>query len=154
MPPKGYLVDTNLLLLYVVGQEDPDIIGKHSRLEDYSIEDYILLLDLMVQVGQLFVTPNTLTETCNLLGQHADPERTRLFQRLRNIIELSSEITVTSTSAANSETFLKLGLTDAVLCEAVSPEIPVLTVDFRLYLELLGRAGEDRAINFTALRNL
>ncbi|MCY4366181.1 MAG: hypothetical protein OXE17_08165 [Chloroflexi bacterium] len=154
MPPSGYFVDTNLLVLYVVGQEDPEIIAKHGRLEDYSIDDYILLNALIAKVGQLFVTPNTLTETCNLLGQHADPERTRLFQRLRNIIEMSSEITVTSTSAANSETFLKLGLTDAVLCEAVSPEMPVLTVDFSLYLELLGRAGEDRVINFTPLRNL
>ena len=83
MPRTGYFVDTNLLLLYIVGQEDPQIIAKHRRLEDYSAQDYTILKDLLTQAGQLFVTPNTLTEASNLLGQHGEPERSRLFRRFQ-----------------------------------------------------------------------
>lgn len=43
--------------------------------------------------------------------------------------------------------FLALGLTDAVLLEAVSSERPLLTVDLELYLAAL-RSDEHSAINF------
>ena len=154
MPLRGYFVDTNLLVLYVVGQVDPNLISKHRRLEDYSIEDYDLLVDLIDQVDVLYVTPNTLTETSNLLRQHQDPEKALLMRGLGYIIQVSNEVTVASATAAASMSFLDLGLTDAVLYEAVSEEIPLLTVDLDLYLELLVKGGEKLAINFTNLRNL
>lgn len=154
MPLRGYFVDTNLLVLFVVGQVDPNLISKHRRLEDYSIEDYELLIDLIDQVDALYVTPNTLTETSNLLRQHQDPEKALLVQGFSDIIHRSNEITIASATVATDRSFLDLGLTDAVLCEAVSEDIPLLTVDLDLYLELLVRGGENLAINFTNLRNL
>ena len=153
MPLFGYFVDTNLLVLYVVGQVDPNIISKHRRLEDYSVEDYYLLIYLIDQVDRLYVTPNTLTETSNLLRQHQDPERALLVQGLSYIIQMSNEITIASATVANGKPFLDLGLTDAVLCEVVSEETPLLTVDLNLYLEMLVRGGEKLVINFTNLRN-
>ena len=33
MPPRGYFVDSNLLVLFVVGTVRLDIIAKHARLE-------------------------------------------------------------------------------------------------------------------------
>ena len=40
-----------------------------------TVEDYETLLKLLVPVERAFVTPNTLTETSNLLAQHGEPER-------------------------------------------------------------------------------
>ena len=153
MPPTGYFIDTNLLVLYVVGREDPALIGKHRRLEDYSAQDYNGLLDLLNQAGQVFVTPNTLTETSNLLGQHGEPERSRLFQRLRVIIEESREITVSSAVAAANFDFRRLGLTDAALLEVATADTPVVTVDFQLYLSMLAKGGEDTVVNFINYRD-
>ena len=68
MPTTGYFVDANLLVLFVVGSESPDLIPKHRRLKGYLAEDYDLLFLLLDEVDQVFVTPNTLTETSNLLG--------------------------------------------------------------------------------------
>lgn len=47
MPPAGYLVDTNLLLLFVVGSEAPSLIAKHRRLETYSEDDFQALRRLL-----------------------------------------------------------------------------------------------------------
>ena len=79
---QGYFLDSNLLVLLVVGSESRDIILKHRRLEDYSAEDYDILLDLLRDADRLFVTPNTFTEASNLIGQHGEPERSRLMGRL------------------------------------------------------------------------
>ena len=49
--------------------------------------------------------------------------------------------------------FERLGLTDSALLEVVTPDTPLLTVDFDLYLAAL-ESGEERAINFTHHRNL
>ena len=153
MPPGGYLVDTNLLLLYVVGSEAPSLIPRHRRLESYSIDDYSALIRVLGNSSHIFVTPNTLTETSNLLGQHGEPERSRLFERLKVIIRDALEIVIASSDASANPAFRRLGLTDAVLLEAASSEIPLLTMDFQLYAAGLAK-GQDVAVNFTIYRSL
>ena len=153
MPPAGYFIDANLLVLLVVGSVGRDLIAKHRRLREYSVEDYETLLDLLGQVEQVFVTPNTLTETSNLLAQHGEPERSRLFDRLRFIIQESEEVVVASEVASSNSAFGRLGLTDAALLEVVTAETPLVTVDLDLYLEAL-RRGQDTALNFTHFRDL
>ena len=150
---RGYSIDANLLVLLVVGSESRDLISKHRRLEDYTVEDYDILFDLLEGADQLFVTPNTLTETSNLVGQHGEPGRSRLMRRLQFIIHESREIVVASVDAASNSQFERLGLTDAALLDAVTSDTPLLTVDLDLYLAAL-EAGEERAVNFTHYRNL
>ena len=149
----GYFLDTNLLILLVVGSEDRALIEKHRRLEHYSAEDFDILVDLLDGVDQIFVTPNTLTETSNLLAQHGEPERSQILERLRVIIHESSEIMVASATAASNREFKRLGLADAALLEAASADTPVLTVDLELYLTAI-ETGYERAVNFTPYRDL
>lgn len=149
----GYILDANLLMLLVVGSESRDLIPRHRRLQHYSGEDYDILLELLKGVGQLFVTPNTLTEASNLIRQHGDPERSLLMRRLQFLIQGSREIVVASVDASSHEKFGRLGLTDAALLEVASSDTPLLTVDFDLYLAAL-ESGEERAVNFTHYRNL
>ena len=151
MPPAGYFVDTNLFLLFVVGSEEPALIAKHRRLETYTAADYHALLGLLGSTGRVFVTPNTLTETSNLLGQHGEPERSRLFRRFRHIIHASREVVIASATATAHPAFTRLGLTDAVLLTAATADTPLLTMDFQLYAAGLAK-GADLAVNFTAYR--
>ena len=153
MPPSGYFIDTNLLVLLVVGSVGRELIEKHRRLREYSAEDYEILIDLLDRVERVFVTPNTLTETSNLLAQHAEPERSRFFDRLRFVIHESEEIVVASAVASSNSAFNRLGLTDAALLEVVTPETPLVTVDLDLYLAA-NASGQEVALNFTHLRNL
>ena len=149
----GYFLDTNLFVLLVVGSESRDLIPKHRRLEHYSSEDYDILLELLEGTDQLFVTPNTLTETSNLVSQHGEPERSLLMRRLRFLIHGSREVVVASTEASTNSKFERFGLTDAALLETVTADAPLLTVDLSLYLAAI-ESGEERAINFNPYRNL
>ena len=54
---------------------------------------------------------------------------------------------VASKNAAGHHMFVALGLTDAVLLDAVSSQRPLLTVDLDLYRAAL-EDGEQAAINF------
>ena len=87
MARKGIFIDANLLVLLVVGATDQALISKHRRLRTFMMEDYGRLVELIEQAaGQVFLTPNTLTEASNLLAQHPNPERSRFFAVLRRII--------------------------------------------------------------------
>ena len=152
----GYFVDSALLTLLAVGNEDRELIAKHRRLQGYAPEDYDALTALVSRTdsGKIFATPNTLTETSNLLGQHGEPERSRLFTRLRSMIAESVEIVVASADASSNESFGRLGLTDAALLEVASSQTPLLTSDARLYLEAMKGARGVVAVNFSGFRNL
>lgn len=153
MPPTGFFIDANLLVLLIVGSVGRDLIAKHRRLRKFTAEDFDRLINLINRVDRVLVTPNTLTETSNLLEQHREPERSRFFDKLRFIIQESKEVVVASAVASRNNAFERLGLTDAALLEAVTAETPLVTVDLDLYLAALAK-GQDTAVNFTHLQNL
>ena len=154
MPISGYFIDTNPLVLLVVGRVGRDLISKHSRLRAYTAEDYDLLLNLIGRVERLFVTPNTLTETSNLLGQHGEPERSYFFEMLRSLIQRAEELVVASSVASSNSEFIRLGLTDAALIESVTEDTPLLTVDLDLFSAAMEKSvNAPTAVNFMALRN-
>ena len=147
MPATRFLLDANLLVLFVVGRTGRKLIAKHRRLREFSVDDYNRLVKMIRMVGQVVVTPNTLTETSNLLAQHHEPERSRFFDVLRFLIENSEEITVASVDASRSRAFRRLGLTDAAVLEVVSADTPLLTVDLDLYIAALSK-DSNAAVNF------
>ena len=161
--PNGWFVDTNLLVLLVVGATGRDLIPKHRRLRQFVTSDYDLLISLIgsaksfgrrtdsVKGGSVLVTPNTLTEASNLLEQHRDPERTRFFDTLRILIKENREVIVRSVAASSNSAFSRLGLTDAVLVEAASAETPVITVDLNLF-HAVAKRDHSAAVNFTHCR--
>ena len=101
----------------------------------------------------MLVTPNTLTETSNLLAYHGEPERSRFFDTLRLLVENNKEIVVASLEASRNASFKRLGLTDAALLEVVTGENPLITVDVDLYVQALSKAT-NAAVNFNHLRDL
>ena len=147
MPATRFLIDANLLVLFVVGRTGRQLIAKHRRLREFSLEDYDRLVKMIRMVDQVVVTPNTLTETSNLLAQHRNPERSRFFDVLRFLIENSEEITVASVDVSRSRAFRRLGLTDAAVLEVISADTPLLTVDLDLYVAALSK-DSNAAVNF------
>ena len=153
MARKGIFIDANLLVLLVVGATDQALIAKHRRLRTFMVEDYGRLVKLIEQAGQVFLTPNTLTEASNLLAQHPNPERSRFFEVLRRIIGKSEEIIVESKTASRNNAFVRLGLTDAALLEVISEETPLVTVDLDLFVAAFAE-GKVAALNFTHVQAL
>lgn len=150
-PPTGYFVDANLLVLLVAGSVDRELIARHRRLRRFTAADYDVLRRMAREAGRVFVTPNTLTEASNLLAQHREPDRSHLLDGLRALIEESEEIVVRSAEASSNAEYVRLGLTDAALLEAVTADTPVLTVDLDLY-RAAWRKQPDAAVNFAQYR--
>jgi len=63
---RGLLVETNLLLLYLIGRTNQNQISKFKRTQVFTIEDFDLLGRFMGKFKTLITTPHVLTELSNL----------------------------------------------------------------------------------------
>lgn len=148
----GLLIDTNLLVLFVVGTAAKEYIAKHKKLTEFTVEDYDLLVKLIARASEVLVTPNTLTETSNLAAYINEPARSKVMDVLRRVSTDSQERYVPSSAAARRSEFIRLGLADAALLEATAAEkATLLTADFNLYHAALAKGSQ--ALNFNHLRD-
>lgn len=152
MKPPTILLDTNLLVLFVVGTTSRKYIEKHKRLTEFAVEEYDALLKIISAASSVLVTPNTLTETSNLAAYIGEPARSEVLQVLRAVISSSQETYVPSRTASERTEFLRLGLTDAALIETATEETVILTTDLGLYLAVLAKGAS--AINFKQSREI
>ena len=152
MAVTGHFVDANLLLLLTVGRAGREFIAKHSRLSGYAPEDYDALTGLLGAGKTVLATPHVLTETSNLLRRHREPERSLFATVFRELVHESREVMVAGAAAADNPAYLRLGLTDAALLEAISPDTPLVTADARLFAAAL-QSGHGAAILFERVRH-
>lgn len=151
---KSIALDTNLLVLLVVGTLDRRLIPKHKRTRKFTPEDFDTLIGELERYPRIVVTPNVVTETSNLLRQTDETTARRLLERLRQLLASLSERFVASVDAAEAPGFLRLGLADSATLHKPPTDSVLLTDDLPLYLEA-SRLGRT-AVNFTHLqaRNL
>ena len=147
---SGLLIDTNLLLLYIVGSVDSAYISLHGRTRGYSISDYDALRQFSDPFRQLVSLPHVLTETSNLLAKEKGPRREEFFRHFAAVIETLDELGVESRRAAAGDHFAVFGLTDLAVIEAVREKYLVVTDDSRL-AQYMERSGVD-VVDFRALQ--
>ncbi|MEH1812965.1 MAG: PIN domain-containing protein [Nostoc sp.] len=150
---KGILIDTNILLLFLVGNVNRERITKFNRTQQFIPEDYELLLEFIARFQKLVTTPNILTEVNSLANQLGEPERSQCFaifaQFVKNVA-LLDEYYVNSLDAVNTEKFIKFGLTDSGILTLSKGKYLVLTDDFKLASYL--QSVEVDVINFNNIR--
>ena len=147
---RKLLVDTNILLLYIVGSLSLDRIARHKRTDTFTVEDYWLLEGLLRKFSGIVVTPNILTEVSNLLGYTDKKTRESLLILLGSLVRIFEEHYVRSMEAVEAAEFSRLGLADSSILSCPT-DLTVLTDDLHLYLALQ-RRGVD-VINFNHLRD-
>ncbi|MCP1381561.1 hypothetical protein [Runella salmonicolor] len=142
----GLVIDTNLLLLYLMGIYDPKKISQFKRTQQFLEEDFQLLLRFIEIFDKVIITPHILAETTNL----AD---TQTFPILKTIIELLEENLTSSLEIIHSDQtcFNKFGLSDTAIQYLAQQNYVVLTDDLRLY-HYLSTKGYT-AFNFNHLRS-
>ena len=69
---KGVIVDTNLLVLFLVGTVNRQRILNFKRTGDFTIEDYDLLVRLISWFGKLIATPHVLSQVSDLTDLTGD----------------------------------------------------------------------------------
>ena len=136
----GVLVDTNLLLMYLVGAHDPGEIPRFKRTKQFTAGDHALLTGFLGLFRQVVTTPHILTEVSNLAGQLADHTRTGVFETLGAGIGLFDERHTPASDLAEDPAFPRFGITDTAVLREAKGRYLVLTDDFRLsqYLQSEG----------------
>jgi hypothetical protein len=135
MQEKGVLLDTNLLVLLVVGMADQKSINTHKKLGVYSLDDFRLLVATLGTCRKFVVTPHVLAETSNLVvhGMYGDLEK-KAFLAIQGLLQVSnfSETHDYLSTIVSNDGFLKYGVSDIGLLEALKGELVLLTDDFQL----------------------
>ena len=122
MPANAVVIDTNLLVLLIVGIASPSYIARHKRLQAYTRQDFLLLTDFLSRARRVVVTPNTVTETSNLARQIAEPARSHIHRVLHAFLQTSEEVYVASKTAANHAALLRLDVADAALLDMIEED--------------------------------
>ena len=146
-------LDSNLVLLLIVGQVAPSLLGRHKRLSGYDRRDFNHLVGILGRVDDIVTTPNAMSEVSNLARQGIrDPDLSRIYNALKQFAEHSNERYLPSRDAAAAPEFVRLGLTDVTWLSIPTAETPLLTDDTDLYLAALGRGFQ--AIKFNEYRGV
>ena len=143
---NGLLIDTNLLVLLLVGAVNPNRIPQFKRTRRYSVDDFNTLLEVVTQFERRFATPQIWAEVSNLTDLWGD-ELIQVRNEMRLEMERAIEQYRPSHQLGKHSTFSRLGLTDASICQLSEAPMLVLTDDINLYIWLTTN-GVD-AVNFT-----
>lgn len=148
---RELLLDTNLLILVVVGSASESYIARHKNLSACGVGDFRRVTRFMQHAKELIFVPNVVTETFNLLRQVDEPLRTDLTRHFGALLKNAQEIYVASKEVVDRAEFPRLGLTDAVLMKLAETGADLLTAGLGLYLEA-ARSGL-RVINYNHIRD-
>jgi hypothetical protein len=148
---NGLLIDTNILLVLLVGRTNRQRIPECKRTQSYTAADYDLLERLVGQFKTVITTPHLLTEVSNL-DPLSGKERAKFQNLYRQWVVSAKEFYDESRSLVVETVFDRLGLADAAITFVARKGMLVLTDDAPLY-GMLSARGID-AINFNHIRTL
>ena len=126
------LIDTNALIILILGQINPKLIDTHKRTSIYEEQDYYDILSIINKIEDLVVLPNVWTEVDNLLNGFNGNHKYLYIENITTVIKKSSEIFLNSIIAVESDSFYNLGLTDSLLLELAKECELLITSDSSL----------------------
>lgn len=160
--PEGIIIDTNLLILLIVGMYNPTLISECGMLNNsdkiYSSED-IEVLQKVISIfnDRVIITPHILAELSNLsISNKGFKEQKQheyfltLTKFLKDVKEEHKEIScIKDIEIKKLYTF---GFTDLTILEiAKEKNLPVITDDFKL--SAYGISQKISVINFQNIKN-
>lgn len=127
-----FLIDTNALIVLLLGIIDEKLILTHKRTSIYEVKDYENLSRFIGEFSNLVVLPNVWTEVDNLLNNFTGNHRYKYLITIKSTIENTSEKYFESKKIIKSYTFDLVGLTDSILLEVARDCECLITTDSAL----------------------
>jgi hypothetical protein len=149
---RGVLLDTNLLVIYLVGRMGREHLKDCRATKSVTPTDFDLLCDFLAPFDVLISTPHILTESSNLGGRLPQNLHAGFRLILQSFAADCQELYKPSRELTASRDFLRFGLADAAIADVAPGMYLVVTDEFALHSLLLSR-GVD-VINFNHLREL
>jgi hypothetical protein len=137
---KGVFVDTNMLVLYIMGITDIRLVNKTVLGKNYTENDFNLVAKFIKYFDRKITSPHILTETSDLLGENCE-----FHIALKNdFIKLADEKYEPSLNLVEQDYFYQFGLADSSIIYASTNKYKeshlIFTVDGKLsgYLNTKG----------------
>jgi rRNA-processing protein FCF1 len=146
---RGIMIDTNLLLMLIVGDMDTTTMRAFKRTQGFTPQDYRTLQEIVVRFDRQMTTAHILTEVSNLGGQLAEGLKEAFTIAFRTQVESMEEIPIEAKRIIDISMFGRFGLTDTGIYLGSKDRYLVITTDAPLYHYLIGN-GVD-VINFNHL---
>jgi hypothetical protein len=137
-PRRDLILDSNLLLLFLIGSYDREPISSFKRVRAYSSDDCEILRRLVAGFRNLISTPHVLTEVSNLGNSLPSPLKAFWFDDFAIRLCGIKERNVSAIELAALPEFANFGLTDAALARLAETTL-LVTADDRLCSHLKRR---------------
>jgi rRNA-processing protein FCF1 len=111
------LIDTNALIVLLLGMMDSRLINKHKRTSVYEEQDFNDLVSIIGRLDKLVVLPNVWTETDNLLNNFGGDQKHQYIVKTIETMKSTTEKFIESAKAVEHYAFYDLGLTDSLLLQ-------------------------------------
>lgn len=127
------LIDSNALVLLILGLIDPNLVEGHRRTSIYTQKDFHKLLAVIQDLKKLVVLPNIWTEVDNLLNDNLKGNlKWRYIQVLKELVSQTTEKYLISAVGVSSNYFIEIGLTDSLIIELRESFDFLITADSKL----------------------
>ncbi|MEZ4723764.1 MAG: hypothetical protein R2863_03810 [Candidatus Kapaibacterium sp.] len=123
------VIDTNSLIVFIIGIINNAKHLNHPRTSDFDIVDFKMLLNKIGNPKNLIVISNVWTEVDNLLNESFQKNDLRYYKTLKYLINLSTEPYIKIADIIQERTFEKIGVTDSLLLNAAIKAKVLVTFD-------------------------
>jgi len=149
---NGLIIDTNLLILLLVGYYDIDFIKTCTKTNEYDKSDFIYIASIIKELKpKIIVTPHILTELSNLTFKKmlSGDKFNKYFQEVCALLELADERHIgKDTIMRDSKLLASFGFTDLSIIEAAKKHgYAVITDDNPFYVQLLNASCVAENLN-------
>jgi len=151
---SSVLIDTNLLLLLIVGFYNKKLISVHKRTKEFMPKDFDLLVKCINGYNILWVTSHCLAEVSNLIRQTDKKQAKELMAYFLNYVTKAKESHIPKEIIFKNGVLTRLGVADTGLIIKSKRVSCVFTVDLELYLEISKRGYKVVNFNHLRMRNL
>lgn len=148
---RGIIIDTNVMLVYIVGAYDHNYLPKFKRTRGYDIEVFKYIYSVLLQFRRHIVTPHILTELSNLSMHIQDKRLGEYFSIFRRVLEQTEEEYINKDNILKSVLLPKLGVTDLTIIEAAEKYKCLVFTDDRVATECMRYKGIE-VLNLKEIR--
>lgn len=155
---RSALLDSNLWVLLIIGTANRDYISTHKRVNEFTVEDYDLLIRSLSGYEQLWITSHCLAEVSNLLlpssRKSSNNKRPReIMETFNSIINTTGEVKeshINKNITFSNKIVYRLGVADSGFLQKSKSVTCSFTVDLNLYLEV--SSLQKNVVNFNHFR--
>ena len=145
---KGILLDTNLLLVLLIGGVDRQRVGKFKRTADFGEDTFDVLVEFLQAFEKKVTTPHVLTEVSNLASSLYGDDRKLFFHAFRTFVMNSQEVSIPSAEAVIDENLAAFGLTDTIILSEAAGKYLLITTDLALKSMFESTGGDALGIGY------